>query len=185
MKILKIFIAITLIIIVIYFLFVGNGVFGIENIYLKNSKEFNNFAEYFLSQDEIKNMVVKFKKDDLSCEIINQWGICPVIDDNKWSKETNKILQGIPQKIYLNTLEEVLNYEKINEVNYNYIVDFLKKYHLQAIGKNDEKNMLEISIGLDGLRYYTNSGNNFKADGEYIKVETINEHWYKYRSDWN
>ena len=186
MTIIKIFITVIVILLITYFLYVGNGIFGIEDIYLKKDKAFDDFVGYFLAQDEIKNIVINIKKVDNNCEIINQWGICTIFDfEDKWSKETGEVVKGIWTKIYLDTREEVLEYEGISKENHDYIVDFIRKHNLQSVATDDERSVVEFENGLDGLRYYVSSDNNFKADKEYIKVERISDHWYKYRSDWN
>ena len=67
MTIIKIFITVIVILLITYFLYVGNGIFGIEDIYLKKDKAFDDFVEYFLAQDEIKNISKKEYYSGLKC----------------------------------------------------------------------------------------------------------------------
>ena len=67
-----------------------------EKVLAANRLEFDEFAGYFLSQNEIKNIQLNTEKEN-DCKSINQWGICPREED-KWGRLTGEVIKGVYQK---------------------------------------------------------------------------------------
>lgn len=153
----------------------------IEAKFYRNDQSFNQFVAEFLNQNEIRNMGIKYGLGN-HLKIINN---CSYRLD-KENKIKFECLEGkYPNEsfVYFDNIDEVLKYQKIEMDTYLKTYNFLKKYGMDGIGKDDK--VVDIESGLNGLRYYIDKNQAFSEDDEYIYVKKINDNWYVFTRDWN
>ncbi|WP_439185793.1 hypothetical protein [Carboxylicivirga taeanensis] len=152
--------------------------FDIRLVLTNNEEALTTICNDFLKQDGIRYINITSHYDKGTCDVVNSW--CLRFEKwEKWDKQKEKT-------IYLDTIEEVIEYEKIDKVKYNALVNSLKKYNLKSIGKvYNCSSCVDLEFNLKGLRYSQDSTYRLKKDFEYLKVEQINTNWAYYKRDWN
>jgi hypothetical protein len=158
----------------------GNTLRLKTNFFLHKT-EFNEFASKFLNQSQLRNLAF----NDGS-QIINNCTISSHLDIEEWVclEGTPPSLED-PKNIHFKDLDAVLAYQKVSKDDYLYYADFLKKYHLNGLGKDRDGKTFELSDRLIGLRYFQQSNTSFNEDEDYPSVEQIDAHWFFYVEDWN
>lgn len=170
-----------LVISALYFLmgeFLGNSLRVRFNLWFYK-EEYNILAQKFLHHDRIKNIAF-----NAGYQIINN---CSNHPDNSMNGGWVCIKDDLhPSHVQLKDVNAVLDYLMLPEEEYKYFVNFLEKYKINGIGKDDEKEFVELEDKLKGLRYYEKENSSyFVTDDEYLSVDKIDGHWFFYRRDWN
>jgi hypothetical protein len=140
--------------------------------------EYNTLAKKFFSQNEIKNLSF------YDSQIINHCNNHPDYNINGgWTCTTGDYPNY--SEIKLQNIDAVLNHLQIQKKEYMYYSNFLHKYHLNSIGKDDNR-FVEFEDGLEGLRYFeTENTSDFVVNSEYLHIKKIDAHWSSYTRDWN
>ncbi|WP_282037332.1 hypothetical protein [Saccharicrinis aurantiacus] len=150
----------------------------IKSVLSANQETLQTICNDFLRQGTITYINITSHYDKGTCDGVNYWSLC-FQKWEKYNKQTEK-------RIYLNSLEEVLKYEKIDIGDYMALVNTLKKYHLKSISKvYNCSSCVDLEFDLEGLRYSQDSTYRLKKDFEYLQVEQINTNWAYYQRDWN
>ena len=173
-----------IVIITLYYLIgeLGGNSLRVRFNLLLHKKEYVEVMKKFLVQDKLKNIAFNINYD-----IINNCSNHPddyvdmheiwVCDLGNYPNET---------EIKLENREAVLRYLEIPKEEYLYFANFMQKYHLDGIGKDEEKRYVEITDSLKGLRYYEEeNSNDFVTNREYLSVKKIDNHWFIFSTDWN
>jgi hypothetical protein len=146
-----------------------------------NKAVFESIAQSFLKQKNIEWISIYSHYDSSSCQSINRWSNCPS-QGRKWESWDD----SLKVKIYLNSMDEVLEKNNIKPADYEFYFGFLIKHNLGQISRVfDCGNCVEFESKLNGLRYVTNKGELLKEDDEYLKVERVDDNWFVYARDWN
>ena len=147
----------------------------------KNKAVFESIAQNFLKQKNIEWISIYSHYDKSSCQSINRWFNCPS-QGRKWESWND----SLKVKIYLNSMDEVLEKNNIKPADYEFYFDFLRKHNLGQISRVlDCENCVEFESKLNGLRYVTNKYEHLNEDHEYLKVERVDDNWFVYARDWN
>lgn len=144
-----------------------------------HKEEYNVVAKKFLTQSKIQNIALN------DSEIINN---CDNHPDHQVAEEWSCTEGDYPNStsIKLKDKSAVLDYLKIPKEEYFYYANFLQRYHLNGIGKDEEKGFVEVEDKLEGLRYYRKENViDFVVDSEYLSIKKIDSHWFSYNRDWN
>lgn len=160
--------------------------------YLTDSEEFQNIALSFLSDKTIHH--ISIAKYHNAWNNINKWSFRPNTDEKWWRWDS-----GRSEKVFLNSLEEVLQHENISRETYEKYAAFIKKHSISSIS-NQTATILHMKRGTTGLRFmkngykaaqkeyethYQNLQSEFKVGREYLSIEKINDQWYLYNRDSN
>ncbi len=176
---------ISLCLVSVYYFFgeLGGNSVRVSNSLKIHQTEFNELSEKFLNQREIKNLQISVGFLN-SWESVNNCSRYPEKSDTQWKCTIGTYPET--SDVYLKNIDEVLKYQKIQKEDYLFYVNFLKKYHFDGIGKDDNKRYVELSDKLSGLRYYEQENiGDFNSDNNYQSVKKINSHWFSFATDWN
>ena len=160
---------------------------SLKNTYKRRHTSFDLVAGRFLGEPALHR--IRIVSDDYNSggwNSINHWSYRPGTDEKWWNLDTNT-----GQRIYLNSLEEVLRHEGISKETHTFYTNFLKEHRLSSISKVAPENLEIEAVGV-GLRYIRKKvplapgvSAEFKEGKEYLKIEKINDQWYVYYRDWN
>lgn len=177
-------IIISSIIVIVFFIYYFLGEFGGNALRVRfnlwtHKTEYTEVAQKFLEQDIIQNIAF-----NVNYQIINKCSNHPENVGGEWKCFIGDYINY--EEIFLKDIDEVLDYQKIPKNQYLYYSEFLLRYNLDGIGKDDEEGIVEIEDKLHGLRYYEKENvTDFVVDREYLKIKKVDGHWFYYVRDWN
>ncbi len=161
----------------------GGNAFRIRINFPLHKEEFNSFAGRFLNQDSINNIQSSVGLFSTT-ESVNSCSRYPEKRDTPWTCSQGEYPDIV--SINFSNIDAVLEHEHISKDEYEYYINFMKKYKFSGVGKNNDEKSVELEDKLKGLRYYEQKNSTgFTENNEYLFIKKINEHWFYYVRDWN
>lgn len=145
----------------------------LKYLYENKKAEMESMAHYVRGIPSIGDI---FIYDD-RCDWINGWKKCSP-NDTLWSYH-----KFPEEKIYLSTVEEVLEREGIDKAVFTYITGKMKEWKINELRRTDD--YVDFRITLYGLRYYFEKEHEeLKEDYEYLEVIKLDAQWYLHYVNW-